>query len=73
MVSDVPKPKPAAKMVSSSNLTESTLLKPTIEDIHDRSENAENAENKLSMKNVLYEPGKYAAIAMCLASSQAHS
>ena len=34
-------------------------LKPTIDEIHDRTENEENTENKMSMKNVLYEPGKY--------------
>ena len=33
-------------------------LKPTIDEIHDRTENEENTENKVSMKNVLYEPGK---------------
>ena len=33
-------------------------LKPTIDEIHDRTENEENSENKVSMKNVLYEPGK---------------
>ena len=33
-------------------------LKPTIEDIHDRSENEENTASKTSMKNVLYESGK---------------
>ena len=32
-------------------------LKPTIEDIHDRSENENDTPNKTSMKNVLYEPG----------------
>ena len=34
-------------------------LKPTIDEIHDRTENEENTEKKISMKNVLYEPGKY--------------
>ena len=32
-------------------------LLPTIEDIHDRSENEKDTPNKTSMKNVLYEPG----------------
>ena len=33
-------------------------LKPTIEDIHDSSENENDTQNKTSMKNILYEPGK---------------
>ena len=33
-------------------------LKPTIEDIHDRSENEKDAPNKTSMKNALYESGQ---------------
>jgi hypothetical protein len=33
-------------------------LKPTIDEIHDRTENEENTENKTSMKNALYVPGK---------------
>ena len=37
--------------------TSSLALKPTIEDIHDRSENENDTPNKTSMKNVLYEPG----------------
>ena len=39
--------------------TSSLALKPTIEEIHDRSENEEDTASKMSMKNVLYEPGKY--------------
>ena len=38
--------------------TSSLKLNATIDDIHDRSENEENTASKLSMKNVLYEPGK---------------
>ena len=38
--------------------TSSLALKPTIEDIHDRSKNEENTQSKTTMKNVLYEPGK---------------
>ena len=32
-------------------------INPTRDDIHDGSENEENTENKISMKNILYEPG----------------
>ena len=38
--------------------TTSLALKSTIEDIHDRSENKKDTPNKVSMKNVLYEPGE---------------
>ena len=38
--------------------TSSLKLNPTIDDIHDHSENEENTAGKMSMKNVLYEPGK---------------
>ena len=54
------KPESIAKMgqaeppESKANLL---ALKPTIEDIHDRSENENDTQNKTSMKNVLYEPG----------------
>ena len=41
-----------------------TLTKSTIEDIHDRSENDKDTPNKISMKNVLYEPGKFKVFAM---------
>ena len=34
-------------------------LKPTIEEIHDRSENERDTQNKTSMKNFLYEPGQW--------------
>ena len=34
-------------------------LKPTIEDIHDHSENEKDTPNKTSMKNALYEPGQH--------------
>ena len=58
MISDVPKPKLAAEMISGDNLTESTkslsALKPTIDEIHDRSE-----QEKDSLNN-LYEKGKLA-------------
>ena len=37
--------------------TSSLELNPTIDDIHNRSENEENTASKMSMKNVLYEPG----------------
>ena len=40
------------------NKTSSLELNPTIDDIHDGSENDENTASKMSMKNVLYEPGK---------------
>ena len=46
----VPKP-PESK-------TSLLALKSTIEDIHDRSENEKDTPNKVSMKNVLYEPGE---------------
>ena len=64
MISDVPKPKIAAETVSVDNLTESTTsmsdsaLKPTIDEIHDRSEHEKDSPNKTSIKNVLYEKGK---------------
>ena len=62
MISDVPKPKIAAETVSIDNLTESTTsmsaLKPTIDEIHDRSEHEKDSPNKTSIKNVLYEKGK---------------
>ena len=49
------------EMVPDPNPTESKTsllaLKPTIEDIHDRSENENDTQNKTSMKNILYEPG----------------
>ena len=56
----VPKLKQATEMASihPESKTSSFALKPTIEDIHDRSENEENTQSKTSMKNVLYEPGK---------------
>ena len=59
MVSDLPKPKSATEMASAprESKTSSLPLKPTIEDIHDRSENEKDTPNKTSMKNVLYEPG----------------
>ena len=35
-------------------------INPSIrDDIHDGSENEENTETKISMKNLLYEPGKF--------------
>jgi hypothetical protein len=34
-------------------------IHPTRDDIHDSSENEENAATKMSMKNILYEPGKF--------------
>ena len=56
-------PKSTAEMVSGDNLTESTkslsALKPTIGEIHDRSEHEKDSPNKTSMKNILYEPGNY--------------
>ena len=56
-------PKSAAEMISSDNLTESakslSALKPTIDEIHDRSEHEKDSPNKTSMKNILYEPGNY--------------
>ena len=62
MVSDLPKPKLSTGMASAHRESESKTsllpLKPTIEDIHDRSENEKDTPNKMSMKNVLYEPGK---------------
>ena len=60
MVSDLPKPKSSTEMASAhcESKTSSLPLKPTIEDIHDCSENEKDTPNKTSMKNVLYEPGK---------------
>ena len=62
MISDVPKPKIAAETVSVDNLTENTTsmsaLKPTIDEIYDRSEHEKDSPNKTSIKNVLYEKGK---------------
>ena len=60
IVSDLPKPKSSTGMASAhcESKTSSLPLKPTIEDIHDRSENEKDTPNKMSMKNVLYEPGK---------------
>ena len=64
MISDVPKSKLAAETVSVDNVTESTkslsALKPTIDEIHDRSEQEKDSPNKTSIKNVLYEKGKLA-------------
>ena len=37
-------------------------LNPTRDDIHDGSENEENTKSKISMKNILYEPGKTLSI-----------
>ena len=37
----------------------SSEINPSIRDIHDGSENEENTETKMSMKNLLYEPGKF--------------
>ena len=61
MVSDLPKPKSSTGMASvhRESKTSSLPLKPTIEDIHDRSVNEKDTPNKMSMKNVLYEPGKW--------------
>ena len=42
----------------SESKSSSLPLNPTIEDIHDRSENEKDTPNKMSMKNVLYEPGR---------------
>ena len=42
--------------------TNSLPLKPTREDIHDHSENEENTVSKISLKNNLYEAGKYKLI-----------
>ena len=54
-------PKSAAEIISVDNLTESTTsmlaLKPTIDEIHDRTEYEKDSPNKTSMKNALYEPG----------------
>ena len=47
-----------AKMVQADPSENSIELKPTIEDIHDHSENENDTQNKTSMKNILYEPGK---------------
>ena len=41
----------------SESRASSLALNPTIEDIHDRSENEKDTPNKTSMKNMLYEPG----------------
>ena len=46
--------------------SKTSSLKPTIEYIHDRSENEEDTPNKTSMKNVLYEPGKCKFYAACV-------
>ena len=59
MISDVPRPKSAAEMVSESTKSLSAL-KPTIDEIHDRSEQEKDSPNKTSIKNVLYEKGKLA-------------
>ena len=49
-----------SEIVPDPDLPESLLaLKPTIEDIHDRSKNEKDTPNKTSMKNVLYEPGTW--------------
>jgi hypothetical protein len=34
-------------------------IHPTRDDIHDGYENEENTASKMSMKNILYEPGKF--------------
>ena len=54
MISDVPRPKLAAEMVSG----DMSALKPTIDEIHDHSEQENDSPNKTSIKNVLYEKGK---------------
>ena len=57
------KPKSMIKTVISEHpkgktTSESLALKSTIEDIHDHSENEKDTPNKVSMKNILYEPGE---------------
>ena len=52
------KPKPTTEMVPDTPENRIDIL-PTIEDIHDRSENEKDTQNKTSMNNVLYEPGRF--------------
>ena len=60
MVSNLQNEKPKSMvMMGQADPSESNIeLKPTIEDIHDRSENEKDTQNKTSMKNILYEPGR---------------
>lgn len=61
IVSD-PKKKSAVDMVTVPKSKASSLeINPTRDDIHDGSENEENNGSKMSMKNILYEPGKFYA------------
>ena len=61
IVSD-PKKKSAVEMVTVPESKASSLeMNPTRDDTHDGSENEENTESKMSMKNILYEPGKFYA------------
>ena len=61
IVNDLVNEKPVQAIEMFPNLSESKSsslpLNPTIEDIHDHSEN-EDTPNKTSMKNILYEPGQ---------------
>ena len=70
----MPKPKLAAEMVSGDNLTESTTSmsasKVKIDEIHDCSEQEKDAPNKTSesIKNALYEKGKFYYASLLLMS-----
>ena len=55
-------PNPPETETSSLALTNSI-----IEDTHDHSENDKDIPNKISMKNVLYEPGKCRLLNFCYA------
>ena len=52
------KPKLTIEMVPDTPENKMNKL-PTIDDIHDRSENEKVTTNKTSMMNVLYEPGRF--------------
>ena len=53
-------PKLTVKMVQADPPESKTSsLNPTIEDIHDCSENEKDTPSKTSMKNALYEPGQH--------------
>ena len=52
------KPKSTIEIVPDSPENKINKL-PTIEDIHDRSENESVTTKKTTMKNILYEPGRF--------------
>jgi hypothetical protein len=53
--------------------TSSLEIHPTRDDIHDGYENEENIASKLSMKNILYESGKFYAAQLSFVHSLMHT